>query len=154
MIIKKEYNIGDDVWIYGISITNNNKITKGKVISTLDLSAQGYIDKQYVIAIPTEIEPLLELRTWHNISQDEKGPVGMFREINNDLTPTFKKIVQLGVNTVEDNLDDEEDPTPDEILQALEKSTQGLTHKPLYIKDHTKPKRKYYNKRKNHASTK
>lgn len=152
MLIKKEYNVGDDVWIYGISITNNNKITKGTVIYTLDLSAKGYTDIQYVISIPTEIEPLLELRTWHNISQDEKGPVGMFREINNDLTPTFKKIIQLGVNTV-DTID-EEDPTPDEIMQALEKSTEGLTHKPLYIKDNTKPKRKFYNKRKNHASTK
>ncbi len=152
MNLKKEYNIGDDVWIYGISITNNNKITKGKVIYTLDLSAQGYTDLHYVISIPTEIEPLLELRTWHNISQDEKGPVGMFREINNDLTPTFKKIIQLGVNTVDTT--DEEDPTPDEIMQALEKSTEGLTHKPLYIKDNTKPKRKFYNKRKNHASTK
>lgn len=152
MNLKKEYNIGDDVWIYGISITNTNKITKGKVISILDLSNQGYADTQYVIAVPTEIEPLLEIRTWHNISQDEKGPVGMFREINTDLTPTFKKIIQLGVNTVDAT--DEEDPTPDEIMKALEKSTEGLTHKPLYIKDNTKPKRKFYNKRKNHAPTK
>lgn len=153
MLIKKEYDVGDDVWIYGVSITNNNKITKGKVISILDLSNQGYAETHYVIAVPTEIEPLLEIRTWHNISQDEKGPVGMFREINTDLTPTFKKIIQLGVNSIETTID-EEDPTPDEIMQALEKSTEGLTHKPLYIKDNSKPKRKFYNKRKNHASTK
>lgn len=153
MTIKKEYNIGDDVWIYGISITHNNKITKGNVISILDLSDQGYTDTHYVIAVPTEIEPLLEIRTWHNISQDETGPVGMFREIRNDLTPTFKKIIQLGVNSGNTEVDDE-DPTPDEILKALEKSTEGLTHKPLYIKDNSKPKRKFYNKRKNHVSTK
>ena len=143
MLIKKEYKIGDDVWIYGVS--TSNKITKGKVITSIDLSPQGYQELHYIIEVPSHIEPLLEIRTWHTMSQDDRGPVGSLRNINEILPADNKKIKQLGYSS--EYYDSEDDPTPDEIMAALEKSTSGLTHKPLHIKEN-KPKRKYYPRKK------
>ena len=143
MLIKKEYKAGDEVWIHGI--TPSNKLTKGKVITGIDLSAQGYDELHYIIEIPTHIEPLLEIRTWHTMSQDDKGPVGSMRNLNDFSPSDNKKIKQLGYNY--ESYDAEDDPTPDEIMAALEKSTSGLTHKPLHIKE-TKPKRKYFPRKK------
>lgn len=142
-MIKKEYKAGDAVWIHGVS--PSNKLTKGKVISSLDLSSQGYTELHYVIEIPTHIEPLLEIRTWHTMSQDEKGPIGSFRSIKEMLDSDNKIIKQLGYssNFSSDVTEPEDDPTPDEIMAALEKSTSGLTHKPLNLKEN-KQKRKYY----------
>jgi|688.fasta_scaffold1244236_1 hypothetical protein len=149
MTVKQTYNIGEDVWIFGIA--SSNKITKGRVVAAIDLSTQGYgPDLHYIIAIPTNIEPLLELRTWHTISQDEHGPVGSFRSLNEDISSNNKKMRQVGyIYADDDHYDhtDDLDPTPTEILAALEKSTDGLTYKPLTIKE-PKPKRRYYPKRK------
>lgn len=145
MSIKKEYKAGDEVWIHGI--TSSNKLTKGKVISSVDLSSQGYLELQYIIEIPTHIEPLLEIRTWQTMSQDDRGPVGSLRDLKDLLSSDNKKISQLGYFA--DQLGDEDDPTPEEIMAALEKSTSGLVHKPLHIKSkESKPGRKYYPKRK------
>lgn len=146
MTVKKFYNIGDDVWIFGI--TTENKITKGRVVASIDLSDKGYgFDPHYVIEIPTHIEPLLELRTWHTMSQDENGPIGSFREIGGVSNSDNKKMRQIGYIYANDSHYDKDDPSPDQILAALEKSTDGLTHKPLHLKE-TKPKRKYYNRKK------
>lgn len=144
MTVKKVYNIGDDVWIYGITVSN--KITKGQVIATADLSTQGFDTLQYIISIPTHIEPLLEIRSWHTMSQDEKGPIGSFREIGGPLDGDNKKMKQAGYLYSDDNYDNN-DPTPDEIMAALEKSTTGLVHRPLNIKD-PKPERKYFPRKK------
>lgn len=143
MSVKKEYSPGDPVWIHGVTIKNN--LTQGKVISTIDLSNQGYTDVHYVIEIPTGIDPLLEIRTWHTMSQDNKGPVGSLRNLGEILYSDNKKIKQLGYTFEPTDLED--DPTPDEIMAALEKSADGLTHKPLHIKEN-KPKRKYYPRKK------
>ncbi len=143
MSIKKEYSPGDPVWIHGVTIKNN--LTKGKVISSIDLKEQGYTDLQYIIEIPTGIDPLLEIRTWHTMSQDNKGPVGSLRELGEYLHSDNKKIKQLGYSFESSELED--DPTPDEIMAALEKSADGLIHKPLHIKEN-KPKRKYYPRKK------
>ena len=79
MTVKKSYNVGDAVWVYGIN-RNNTKPTQGKVIKIVDLSDTGHTDSpHYIISIPTHIEPLLEIRTWHNISQDERGPIEIGR---------------------------------------------------------------------------
>lgn len=142
--MKKNYNIGDDVWIHGVAVSN--KLTKGKVIANVDLSTTGYTDLQYVIEIPTHIEPLLEIRTWHTMSQDENGPIGSFRSLKEDFSANNKKMRQVGYVYSEDQ-NDVDDPTPAEILAALEKSTDGLTHKPLHIKE-SKPKRKYFPRKK------
>lgn len=143
MTVKKNYNVGDDVWIFGI--TTANKITKGKVIASIDLSNKGYEELHYIIEIPTHIESLLEIRTWYTMSQDEKGPVGSFRNLGGEFHTENKKMKQVGYSYADEVHDD--DPSQDQILAALEKSTDGLTHKPLNLKD-DRPKRKYYPKRK------
>jgi hypothetical protein len=145
MTVKKEYNIGDTVWIYGI--TTANKITQGTVVASIDLKAQGFgSDLHYIIEIPTHIESLLELRTWLTISQDEHGPVGSIRSIGNVFAEN-KKMRQVGYVFSSNEQIADEDPTPAEIMAALEKSTDGLTHKPLNIREN-KPKRKYYPRKK------
>jgi len=144
MNVKKHYKVGDDVWIFGITV--ENKITKGKVISAVDLSTVGFIEPHYIISIPTHIEPLLEIRTWQTMSQDENGPIGSLRELGGVTNVDNKKMRQAGYVYAPDSHYDD-DPSPDQIMAALEKSTDGLTHKPLQIKE-AKPKRKYYPKRK------
>jgi hypothetical protein len=145
MTVKKEYNIGDTVWIYGITVSN--KITKGTIVASIDLSAQGFgHDLHYIIEIPTHIESLLEIRTWQTISQDEHGPVGSIRSVGNVFAEN-KKMRQVGYVYSNDSHYDSEDPSPDQIMAALEKSTDGLTHKPLHIKE-AKPKRRYYPRKK------
>lgn len=142
-MIKNEYSIGDTVWIHGVSASN--KLTQGKVIANIDLSSKGYTELQYIIEISTHIEPLLEVRTWQTISQDAKGPVGALRDLKSELDSNNKKIRQIGF--ILDIPPEEDDPSPAEIMAALEKSTNGLTHKPLNLKDTTK-KRKYYPRKK------
>lgn len=148
MTVKKEYAIGDDAWIYGIN-RSNTKPVKGKVIKIVDLTDAGYsFGPHYIIEIPTHIDPLLEIRSWHNISQDEKGPVGSLREIGN-FESTIKYAGTVGF-AFDDNpeLDSDEDgPTADEIHAALEKSQKDVAHAPLNLKPE-KPKRRYYKKKK------
>ena len=124
MTIKKVYNPGDIVWLYGIS-KENNKLTKG--IVSMVLTVPGYESQShYLISVPSPIEPLLEVRTWETISQDSSGPVGGFRqmvpEVNADAVE--KALLQVGLTT---------DP------ESTIASTEA---------DNSKPKRKYYNRRK------
>ena len=152
MTVKKEYAVGDTVWIYGVN-RNNTKPVAGKVIKAVDLRDAGYsFGPHYVIEIPTHIEPLLEIRTWHNISQDARGPVGSFRELGN-IESTIKHAATLGFAT-DDNplldLDIEDDgPSADQIHAALQKSQMDMEHTPLDLKASTaKPKRRYFKKKK------
>jgi Fe2+ transport system protein FeoA len=99
MSVKKYYEPGDAVWIYGISRANV-KPTKGTIIHSFTLEHAGYNnDVQYVISVPNEIEPLLEVRTWHNISQDARGPVGAFRSVvsRQNIDAVDKKLSQIGL---------------------------------------------------------
>lgn len=76
-MIKTKYEIGDTVWIHGLS--RENKLTKGKIIEFVDLSSKGYHGIHYIVAVSTAIEDLLEIRTWETISQDAEGPVEIGR---------------------------------------------------------------------------
>lgn len=144
MEIKKKYNVGDTVWIHGVATTN--KLTKGQVIYSLII--QNYQQEHYIIEIPTHIEPLLEIRTWDTISQDEHGPVGSLRNLQlSDISCENKKLSQLGYTYNSSTNEDNDDPTPEEIMAALEKSTSNLIHKPLNLKDN-KNKRKYFPRKK------
>jgi hypothetical protein len=144
MTAKQNYEVGDTVWIYGVSRINN-KITQGQVVKIFDLSDIGYNNiEHYLISIPTEIEPLLEIRTWHTISEDQKGPVGSLRDIPN-VASTMKSISRLGYEYDLDS--DPDDPTPDQIRAALEKATKDASHGPLVLKD-AKPKRRNFARKK------
>jgi hypothetical protein len=145
MTVKQNYEVGDTVWIYGVSRIKN-KITQGRVVKVIDLSDIGYtnVNNHYLIEIPTEIEPLLEIRTWHTISQDQNGPVGSLRNIPN-VASTMKSISQLGYEYDLDS--DPDDPTPEQIHAALEKSQKDASHGPLVLKD-AKPKRRNFTRKK------
>lgn len=139
--IKTKYNKGDDVWIHGISPTN--KLTKGKVITSLNLSEHGYSGIQYVIAINTGIDDLLEIRTWETMSQDSKGPVGALRDLLDLSEPVNKKLNQAGY-TYSSEEDSVEEPTPEEIHAAVERTIKSQRHEDII----QKPKRRFNNRSK------
>lgn len=155
MTVKKKYNVGDTVWIYGVNRTNV-KSTQGTVVKAFNI--EGYNDLHYVVAIPTEIEPLLEIRTWQTISQTADGHVGSLREAFSDPDAAHKMLARTGMAVIsadetEDGHDgmgsfaDEDDISPDAIHAALEKSKQDVTHAPLNLKSE-KPKRRNFARKK------
>ena len=76
-MVKTRYDIGDTVWVYGIYVSNEVPC-QGKIVHCFNLNFEGFdptVD-HYVIAVDSHIEPLIEVRTWETISQDEHGPVG------------------------------------------------------------------------------
>jgi hypothetical protein len=150
MTVKKKYNVGDTVWIYGISRTNV-KSTQGTVVKAFTI--EGYNELHYVVAIPTEIEPLLEIRTWQTISQTADGHVGSLRESFEDPDAAHRMLARTGMAIIseDDNNDlgnfSEDDISPEAIHAALEKSKQDVTHGPLNLKD-AKPKRRNFARKK------
>ena len=147
LAIKQSYTEGDAVWIHGIG--PENKLTQGRVIASVDLSEKGYTELHYIIAIPTHIEPLLEIRTWHTMSQDKHGPIGSLRDSNNITDSDNKKMKQIGYLYSNDSHYDKEDPSPEEIMAALEKSQLATTHGPLIIpKEKPQQKRKHFVRKK------
>jgi len=179
MKIKKQYSVGDTVWIYGIG--NNSKSTKGTVIKSFIIDYESYNDEvHYVIAVPTEIENLLELRTWHTISQTEHGHVGSVREafINADANATRKILSRTGMSFISEDkqeftsdghdgmgttleefdryyehIVEEDGPSAEQIHAALEKSRNESRHGPLVIKDNKVPRRKNYSRKKKNVSS-
>jgi hypothetical protein len=152
MTVKKKYNVGDTVWIYGIQ-RDNVKSTQGTVVKAFTI--EGYNEVHYVVEIPTEIEPLLEIRTWQTISQTADGHVGSLREAFSDPDAAHKMLSRTGMAVIsldEEENDDtgsfaEDDISPDAIHAALEKSRQDVTHSPLNLKSE-KPKRRNFSRKK------
>jgi hypothetical protein len=172
MTVKKKYNVGDTVWIYGIS-KNNIKSTQGTVIKSFVIDYQGFNNElHYVIGIPTEIEMLLEIRTWHTISQTKDGHVGSIREAFSDPAAAHKMLMRTGMDfastdefegdghdsmgTVslnedfdrfEEHMSEEDEISPDAIHAALEKSQKDNSHSTMMVKE-LKPRRRNYPSRK------
>lgn len=145
MDIKKEYKVGDPAWIHGIQ--RDNKLIKGEVIKKFTMDHNDYADHYYyVVAIQTSIEPLLEIRQWENMSQDSHGPIGMYRDMGQSKKVTDRFMKKVGYTSFDD-ADDLEEPTPEQIHAALEKSQNTSKHAPLLIKTE-RPKRKFYNRKK------
>jgi hypothetical protein len=155
MTVKKRYNIDDTVWIYGIT---NGKSTEGTVVKSFNI--EGYNDMHYVVSIPTEIEPLLEIRTWQTISQTKDGHVGSLREAFSNPDAAHRMLARTGVSFISDAGEDydgdghdgmgsfaEDNVSPDAIHAALEKSRQDASHSPLMIKE-DKPKRRNFARKK------
>ena len=153
MTVKKKYNVGDTVWIYGVSQTNV-KSTQGTVVKAFTI--EGYNEVHYGVEIPTEIEPLLEIRTWQTISQTANGHVGSLREAFSDPDAAHKMLSRTGMavisedeESVNDNMGsfEEDDISPEAIHAALEKSQQSSSHSPLNLKTE-KPKRRNFARKK------
>jgi hypothetical protein len=159
MTVKKKYNIGDTVWIYGVRRAND-KSTQGTVVKAFNI--EGYNDMHYVVSIPTEIEPLLEIRTWQTISQTKDGHVGSLREAFSNPDAAHKMLARTGMAFISDAdedydgdghdgmgsfADEEDDVSSDDIHAALEKSQKDSSHGPLNLKTEN-PKRRYFKKKK------
>lgn len=139
--VKTKYNIGDSVWIHGIS--RENKLTRGKVVQIVDLTSVGYLDgPHYIIAVSTGIEDLLEIRTWETMSETAKGPIGSLRSLNDSIDAVNKRLNQVGYNYSDDDLIIDE-PTPDQIHAAIERTSKAQVSDGLS----QKPRRKFYNKK-------
>ena len=134
MNVKKIYDLGDTVWIYGVS-RDANKPTKGRIVRIIGLEDWGYPDEQdfYVIEVQTSIEPIFEVRTWETISQDERGPVGAFREAvtAENIDAVDKKLAQIGLN-----VDGYENIVPDPVT---DQQKQKKNKKHYYRKRKHKP---------------
>lgn len=81
---KLKYYVGDNVWVHGIvmrKVSKNktiNELTPGKVVHVFQLD---WGPEYYVIQIETSIDPELTIRSSWAISQDERGPIGLYRRI-------------------------------------------------------------------------
>ena len=160
MTVKKKYAVGDTVWIYGIS-RDNNKSVQGIVIKVFTIDYDNYNkEPHYLIEVPTEIEPLLEVRTWHTISQTKDGHVGGIRDAFSDTDAAHKMLLRTGVaiistddevsedgteTTHEDDMY-EDGPSPEEIHAAMLRSQQSGTVPPM---SPTKSSKRRYYKKKN-----
>lgn len=153
MNVKKSYKVGDTVWIYGID-SRSNKSHEGKIVKSFNID--GYNELHYVVAVPTEIEPLLEIRTWQSISQDKDGHVGGIRESMSDPDAARRMLSRIGLTLEDGSLnpefypshqeDEEDDIDPDLIHAAMERANQTSTIPPLNLKEN-KPKRRYFKKK-------
>jgi len=173
MKIKKQYELNDEAWIH----LGGEKLSKGKIIDIFDLAHAGYSKdiEFYLIELPTEIEALLEVRTWETISQDAKGPIGAYRSIRQDVA-TKKFLGKVGIKIpMESNVETKEqtpkikeplekittefnevldiyDPTPEEVNAALERSMRQNKEMYRVAALSEKPKR-FYGKKKNEKRT-
>jgi hypothetical protein len=135
MSVKTKYTVGDTVWIAGIS-RNNTRLTEGVVIKELDLSEKGFSDKQYIISVPSPIEPLLEVRNWQTISEDSHGPVGGFRGLTEDMADSTTKLVNR-VGLIADEYTIPSEPAPDQLELPLEESSyKNNRSRPRYRRKH------------------
>jgi hypothetical protein len=154
MDIRKQYEINDDVWIH----LGNGKLHKGKVVEYFDL---GHIGRSrdieyYVVEIDTSIEPIFEVRTWEEISQDQNGPIGAYRNLKLGHA-TSKKLGKIGIElptfekfdvaeSVFDDIQEDGDPTPEQINAALDNAIKARqdTFTSAIIKQ---PKKRNYRKK-------
>lgn len=155
--MKKEYNIKDTVWIH----LGERKLTEGRVVEIIDLEHLGEghdpKDELYIIEVHTGIEDVYEVRNFDQISPDANGPINLFRKIKDESLKNqryLKKVgIQLPVNgpnileEIAKEINDELEPTPEQIHAAMDKSLKDVVHAPLNLKT-AKPKRRYFKKKK------
>ena len=73
MKAKKEYAIGDAAWVF--QGDHKGRLREGRIVHRFKLD--GWTDEQYVIELPTEIEPLLVIREWWSMSPAPDQPIGL-----------------------------------------------------------------------------
>jgi len=160
MTVKKKYAVGDTVWIYGINRLDNKSV-QGTVIKVFTIDYGNYNkEPNYLVEVPTEIEPLLEVRTWHTISQTKDGHVGGIRDAFSNTDAAHKMLLRTGVaiistddevsddgteTTNEDDMYDD-GPSPEQIHAAMLRSQESGTVPPMSPTKSSK--RRYFKKKK------
>jgi len=152
MKIKKQYEMNETAWIH----IGDGKLHKGKVIDIFDLEHAGYSKdiEFYIVELPSSIEPLLEVRTWSNMSQDAMGPIGAYREIKQGFS-TKKYLGKMGLElpydqtapVLEGQQEDFDvlDPTPEQVNAAIERAEQAK--KMMYNSPAVDKPKRYYKKK-------
>lgn len=74
--MKTRYEIGDKVWVHCGG--EENPLNEGTVRAILKFS--DYNMEQYVIEIPTHIEPILVVHDFFSMSEDAEGPIALWRK--------------------------------------------------------------------------
>ena len=137
--MKKEYNIKDKVWIH----IGERKLVEGRVVEIIDLQHlnEGHSPEHelYIIEIKTGIDDIYEVRNFEQISPDSKGPINLFRK-NKDSVENNRLLKKIGMpiplpgieleevlNEIDTELEDPDEPTPDQIHAALARAERGKT---------------------------
>jgi hypothetical protein len=142
--MNKKFNLKDTVWIH----IGERTLTQGRVVEIIDLEHldEGHSpdDELYIIEIKTDLDNTYEIRSWKQISPDAQGPINIFRI--EDHTSNNRALKKFGMPLPEGAMEFEHDePTPEQIHAAMERSQLAVQHDPLSLEK--KPKRKYYNRR-------
>jgi hypothetical protein len=141
-IVKKQFDIKDTVYIaMGIG-----KLVQGRVVEIIDLAHLGENHSPdlelYIVEVKTGIDDIYEVRTWEQMSEDPRGPLNCYRNLNLVKENLFLK--KVGLELPVPPSDPDREPTPEEIHAAMERSQQASQHAPLQTK---KPKRHYVKRR-------
>jgi hypothetical protein len=149
----KHPKIKDSVWIH----IGEPALVKGRVVDIIDFAHlkenHDPNDKHYVIEIETGIQNVYEVRNYNTISFDENGPINLYKNLDSlKETRLLKQIgIKIPVRSVKNNCNDfDEDldePTPEEISAALERSQQINNHEALILPTENKPKKRFYKKK-------
>lgn len=142
---KKEYNIKDKVWLH----LGEPKLVEGRVVEIIDLAhlKEGHspTNELYVIEIKTGIDDIYEVRSFDQLSPDDKGPIGLYRKLDmqqllengrylgkvgmkmpvnrpNALVEVARQINE-DVSAHEEDYGD--DPTPEQIHAAMERAEKA-----------------------------
>jgi len=150
--MKKHPNIKDTVWLH----IGEPKLVKGRVVAIIDFSHLGedysVENKHYVIEIPTGIEPIYEVRNYDSISFDATGPINLYRTLkSHDEARYLKKLgIKVPLYPQSSDLNEEselDEPTPEQISAALERSQEVNKHTALTLSSEAKPKKRFYKKK-------
>lgn len=159
--MKKEYNIKDKVWIH----IGERKLVEGRVVEIIDFEhlGEGHSpdNEFYIIELKTGIDDIYEVRHFDQISPDAKGPINLFRKIKDDALKNQRYLNKVGIKLpvtgpdpleelareINEELAAGDDPTPDQIHAALDKSLKEAAHQPLNLKVEKAEKKRYYRKK-------
>ena len=144
--MKTKYDIKDQVWIH----IGERTLTQGRVVEIIDLEHlnEGHSPDQelYVIEVKTGIEDIYEVRTAEMISEDESGPIGVFRKEDHRQSNRLMKKLGMPVPEGVMEFDEYPEPTPEQIHAAIDRSQELNKHDPLPRSKKAPAKRKYYRK--------
>jgi hypothetical protein len=145
--MKKEINLKDTVWIH----LGESSLVAGRVVEIIDLAHldEGHDpDREfYIIEIKTGIDDVYEVRDYGQISLTPKGPINAFKNIS-ETTQARRFLKKVGMKLPEYRDDDDDELTPEEITAAIERSQQATKHQALNLQRESKPKKRYYRKKK------
>ena len=144
--MKKQFNIKDPVWIH----IGERTLTQGRIVEILDLAhlEEGHSpdNELYVIELKTGIEDVYEIRSLDQISPDADGPIMLFRNENHKIVNRAMK--KVGMPLPQGAMEYEHDePTPDQIHAAMERSQKAIQHDPINKPKKSAPKKRFYKKK-------